>query len=140
MGKYDPGAVYILNEEDQSTGARSDYYKIGLVGPTQTVTDRIEKQHQTGNPRKIIDVHSFDSLAPFLVEKHLHNHFRTKCHFREWFKLTAKDLQDVIDEAARYEKIIGPQVAAVRGFQDQPSNGQSATLSPTDQNAAEKIR
>ena len=139
MGKYDPGAVYILNEEDQSTGARSDYYKIGLVGPTQTVSDRIEKQHQTGNPRKIIDVHSFDSLAPFFVEKHLHNHFRTKCHFREWFKLTAKDLQDVIAEAARYEKIMGPQVAAVRGFQDQPSNGQSATLSPTDQNAAEKI-
>jgi len=139
MGKYDPGAVYILNEEDQLTGDCSDYYKIGLVGPTQTVSDRIEKQHQTGNPRKIIDVHSFDSLAPHFVEGHLHRHFASKRVFREWFRLTAKDLQDVIDEAARYEKIMGPQVAAVRGFQDQPSNGQSATLSPTDQRAAEKI-
>ena len=139
MGKFDPGAVYILNEEDQLSNTRSDYYKIGLVGPTQTVSDRIEKQHQTGNPRKIIDIHSLPSLAPYFVEPHLHKHFASKRVFREWFKFTAKDVQDVIAEAARYEKIIGPEVAAVRNFELQPSNGQSATLTSAEQKIAEKV-
>ena len=139
MAKYDPGVVYILNEEDQLSGTRSDYYKIGLVGPTQTVSDRIEKQHQTGNPRKILDIHSLPSLAPYFVEPHLHNHFASKRVFREWFKFTSKDVQDVIDEAARYEKIIGPEVAAVRDYHLQPSNGQSATLTSAEQKIAEKV-
>jgi len=137
MGKYDPGAVYILNEEDENKN-RTEYYKIGLVGPTKTVQERI-KQHQTGNPRKIINVHSFDSLAPHFVEGHLHKRFGIQRGSGEWFKLSGKELQDVIDEAARYEKIIGPEVSSVRDLHHQPSNGQSATLSTAEQKNAEKI-
>jgi hypothetical protein len=139
MGKFDPGAVYIIGEVDQLTGKHSDYYKIGLVGPTRTVEDRIERDHQTGNPRKIIDVHSFDTVAPHFVERHLHLHYASKRIFREWCKFTQQELQDVIAEAARYDAAISPKVAAVRPFTLSESNGQAASLTTTQQKEATKI-
>jgi len=126
--KLDDGHVYILNDVDDLTG-KSDYYKIGMVSKERTVKDRIERDHQVGNPRLIMDIHSFHSDAPFLVERHLHKHFAGFRVRREWFRLTDKQLADVKKEAADYDKIISPMVAGVRGFSLAPSNGVNIPLS-----------
>lgn len=120
--KLDDGHVYLLNDVDDITG-KSDYYKIGMVSKERTVKDRIQRDHQVGNPRLIVDIHSFHSEAPFLVERHLHKHFAGFRIRREWFRLTGKQLADVKKEAADYDSIIGPMVADVRTFSLAPSNG-----------------
>jgi len=132
--KLDEGHVYILNDVDDITGP-SDYYKIGMVSKERTVKDRIEKDHQTGNPRLVVDKHSFHSEAPFFVERHLHKHFAQFRVRREWFRLTDAQLEDVKKEAARYDGIIGPMLGGVRGFSKSASNGNIIKL-----DAANKAR
>jgi len=129
--KLDEGHVYILNDVDDITG-RSDYYKIGMVSKERTVKDRIEKDHQTGNPRLVVDIHSFHSEAPFFVERHLHKHFAQFRVRREWFRLTDAQLEDVKKEAARYDGIIGPMLGGVRAFAKSPSNGSISKLEAKD--------
>ena len=136
--KLDDGHVYILNDVDDLTG-KSDYYKIGMVSKERTVKDRIERDHQVGNPRLIMDIHSFHSDAPFLVERHLHKHFAGFRVRREWFRLTDKQLADVKKEAADYDKIISPMVAGVRGFSLAPSNGTIIPLGSAHKTRFEQI-
>ena len=136
--KLDEGHVYILNEEDDRTGA-SDYYKIGMVSKDRSVKDRIEKDHQTGNPRRIVDVHSFHSDAPFLVERYLHKKFAKSRVRREWFRLTKDELEQVKQEAKLYDDVIGPKVAAVRGFSANQSNGSMISLSGDEEKEISKI-
>jgi len=129
--KLDQGHVYILNDIDDITGP-SDYYKIGMVSKDRSVKDRIEKDHQTGNPRLVVDKHSFYSEAPFFVERHLHKHFAEFRVRREWFRLTDAQLEEVKKEAARYDNVIGPMVGGVRAFAKSPSNGNVIKLEAKD--------
>ena len=136
--KLDEGHVYILNEEDDRTGS-SDYYKIGMVSKDRSVKDRIEKDHQTGNPRLVVDIHSFHSEAPFFVERHLHKHFAQFRVRREWFRLTKDELEQVKQEAKLYDDVIGPKVAAVRDFSANQSNGSMISLSGDEEKEISKI-
>ena len=132
--KLDEGHLYILNDVDDITGP-SDYYKIGMVSKERTVKDRIERDHQVGNPRLVVDIHSFHSEAPFFVERHLHKHFAQYRVRREWFRLTDAQLEEVKKEAARYDNIIGPMLGDVRAFAKSLSNGNIIKL-----DAANKAR
>jgi len=129
--KLDEGHVYILNDVDDITGP-SDYYKIGMVSKERTVKDRIERDHQVGNPRLVVDKHSFHSEAPFFVERHLHKHFAQFRVRREWFRLTDAQLEEVKKEAARYDSVIGPMLGGVRAFAKSPSNGNVIKLEAKD--------
>jgi len=140
MNTFNPGYVYILNEEDMLTGNKTDYYKIGMTANDRTVKERIDKDHQTGNPRRIIDVHSFRSEAAFLVERHLHKHFAHLRIFREWFKLNFKQLNDIKAEAKRYDGLIGPEAKAVRKDAKKESNGKMITLKANVHKDAEKLK
>ena len=108
-------------------------YKIGMVSKDRSVKDRIEKDHQTGNPRRIVDVHSFHSDAPFL-ERYLHKKFATSRVRREWFN---DELEQVKKEAN--DDVIGPKVAAVRGFSSNQSNGSMISLSGDEEKEISKI-
>ncbi len=136
--KLDDGHVYILNDVDDITG-KSDYYKIGMVSKERTVEDRIQRDHQVGNPRLIVDIHSFHSDAPFFVERHLHKHFAGFRVRREWFRLTDKQLADVKKEAADYDSVIGPMVANARAFSLATSNGNTISLDATNETRIKQI-
>ena len=103
-----------------------------MVSKERTVKDRIERDHQVGNPRLVVDIHSFHSEAPFFVERHLHKHFAQFRIRREWFRLTESQLEDVKKEAARYDNIIGPMLGDVRAFAKSPSNGNIIKLETKD--------
>ena len=59
-----PGQLYFINEQDVQTGARSSYYKIGIV---RDAAGRDSKnrllEHQTGNPRKLCIVEALSMPA-----------------------------------------------------------------------------
>lgn len=78
------GLVYLLRDIDLLTGVECQYLKIGLTSGT---TAKRIKDHQTGNPRKVISV--FDLLAPGMsdMETFLHHYFSTLRISGEWFDI-----------------------------------------------------
>jgi len=78
------GLVYLLRDIDLLTGDTCQYLKIGLTSGT---TEKRIKEHQTGNPRKVISV--FDLLAPGMsdMETFLHHYFSTLRISGEWFDI-----------------------------------------------------
>lgn len=85
------GLVYLLRDLDLLTGDECQYLKIGLTSGT---TAKRIKEHQTGNPRKVISV--FDLMAPGMsdMETFLHHYFSTLRISGEWF-----DIEDSMKNA-----------------------------------------
>ena len=92
------GEIYFLGEIDLETKYRTNYVKIGRVGPGRSTEDRI-KEHQTGNPRKIKDLKVIKAPREKDLETLLLHVFRKKCVGGEWFKFTAEDLEKAINFA-----------------------------------------
>ena len=92
--------MYFLRERDYLTGEISPYVKIGLVRADKDTATRIT-EHQTGNPREIIDYKTLQ--APFVeyLETQLHYRFSDCWISGEWFKLDDDALASVIAEAER---------------------------------------
>lgn len=107
MGKITltPGQLYLLREQDYLTGEISRYVKIGIVRNEKETEDRI-KEHQTGNPRKIVDFRSLQSPFVEHLETLLHYRFAEQWITGEWFDLNDTGLKNVLHEA---EKIISEQ-------------------------------
>ena len=88
------GTLYFIGEWDVFTGEQSPYTKIGIVKDDRDVKSR-EKDHRTGNPRKLESIK--DIQAPYVqtLETYLHN---TLAKFRvgsgEWFQLDNQQLQE----------------------------------------------
>ena len=97
--------MYFLRERDYLTGEISPYVKIGLVRADKDTATRIA-EHQTGNPREILDYKTLH--APFVeyLETQLHYRFSDCWISGEWFKLDDDSLVGVIAEA---KKIIAEQ-------------------------------
>ena len=94
------GQLYFINEQDVKTGARSNYYKIGIV---RDATGRNSKdrllEHQTGNPRKLCIVETLNMPAVEAIETNLHALFARNRIFGEWMQFTESELEKAIDKA-----------------------------------------
>lgn len=95
-----PGQLYFINEQDVKTGARSNYYKIGIV---RDATGRNSKdrllEHQTGNPRKLCIVETLNMPAVEAVETNLHALFARNRICGEWMQFTESELENAINRA-----------------------------------------
>ncbi len=92
------GRIYFLRERDYLSGEISPYVKIGLVRNNKSTEDRIA-EHQTGNPRQILDYKTL--LSPFVeyLETQLHYRFAHRWISGEWFLLDPEELGSAIGEA-----------------------------------------
>jgi hypothetical protein len=95
------GSLYFLRDKDYLTGEMGRYVKIGIVRKDKTTEKRIQ-EHQTGNPRDIIDVYTISGI-PFVekLETLIHYRFIEKWITGEWFDLDDNELKLVISEAKR---------------------------------------
>lgn len=78
------GILYIDRDRDVLSGQWGPYVKIGIVRNNRTVAER-NKQHQTGNPRRIEPIFSLDAPMVDSLEKRLHSLFADLRIIGEWF-------------------------------------------------------
>ncbi|MFN5346005.1 MAG: GIY-YIG nuclease family protein [Bacteroidota bacterium] len=94
-----PGQLYFIRDVDYLTGEVGRYIKIGIVTNNRTTEQRM-KDHQTGNPRGIIEVHEVKDV-PFVerLETQLHYENIEKWIAGEWFLLDDAEVQLVVKRA-----------------------------------------
>ena len=92
------GNIYFLRERDYLSGEVSPYVKIGLVRDNKPTEDRIA-EHQTGNPRQILDYKTLESPFVEYLETQLHYRFAHRWISGEWFLLDPEELRSAICEA-----------------------------------------
>jgi hypothetical protein len=97
--KLTPGNLYFIRDIDYLTGEISKYVKIGIVTKDRTTETRL-KEHQTGNPRGIYPVDEV-VLVPFVerLETHIHYEFNERWISGEWFLLSDKEIETVVERA-----------------------------------------
>lgn len=120
--KLKRGNVYFLRERDYITGEVSPYVKIGLVREDRDAAARFA-EHQTGNPREILDYKTMESPFVEHLETQLHYRFADKWITGEWFKLDENILAEAVTEA---EKIIREQ------YEFEPAIHKSYELAKTE--------
>ena len=98
--KLTPGQLYFINEQDIKTGARTAYYKIGIVRDAEgrDSKDRL-LEHQTGNPRKLCVVETLNMPAVEYIETNLHYLFARNRVMGEWMEFTPDELKNAIAKA-----------------------------------------
>jgi hypothetical protein len=96
--KLKDGTIYFLRERSVGDGSFTPYCKIGLVANDRTTAQRI-KEHQTGNPREIVEVFSVSCCAVTSLETYLHERYATARISGEWFRLPEDQCNEAIDEA-----------------------------------------
>ena len=101
--KVKSGFIYFLREQDVLTGDTFDYVKIGKTDYDRPVSERID-DHQTGNPRMILDHESFQVASIDTVETHLHHAFAEYRILGEWFRMDETTLQEAIQEGKRIDQ------------------------------------
>lgn len=90
------GIVYLLVEDGDN-----ELYKIGVT--KGTVDSRIKKL-QTGNGNKIRCVATFESVAPFKLEKVLHDYYKMDREEGEWFLLSKEQINEFAVVCEKYER------------------------------------
>ena len=110
--KVKSGFIYFLREQDVLTGDTFDYVKIGKTDYDRPVSDRID-DHQTGNPRMILDHESFQVSSIDTVETHLHHAFAEYRILGEWFRMDESTLQEAIKEGKRLDKEVSARTHGV---------------------------
>jgi hypothetical protein len=101
------GTLYFMQETDYLTGETFDYIKIGIVRGQREVNGR-EKDHRTGNPRKISTVKELQMPDVQRLETHLHNQFAIhRVSSGEWFYLPGDLFNKVFEVAeARHSELV----------------------------------
>lgn len=79
------GYIYLICDPSQNT------YKIGVT--RNLVQNRIKKL-QTGNSSELHIVYTIPTDFPFRLETLLHNKFKDKQVYGEWFSLTDEDVKN----------------------------------------------
>jgi hypothetical protein len=104
------GTLYFMKETDYLTQETFDYVKIGIVKGDREVAER-EKDHRTGNPRRISSVKDIVSPAVQKLETHLHNLFaKNRVSSGEWFYLPPPLLEQAIGEATSQKAILEAKI------------------------------
>ncbi len=118
--------LYVLGLEDPAGGAVPPYYKVGIT--TDTVAKRI-RQLQTGNPYRIVALHTFEIEGAEIVEQNLHRVYAPNRRILEWFELSDDELAAVLQAAEDLRDDIEALVVEVRDLDQQHSN--DTMLNPT---------
>ena len=141
VSKVDPGQVYFITYIDHaSPTAFHGYYKIGIVRNERETAGRI-KEHQTGNPHRIVTHHIIETDAPMLIERLLHAKYGKIRVSTEWFKFKNKaDRDAAIKEGQRLKKIYDPKLQALQPWYGKTPTKGILTLKGTDLKDAEKLR
>ena len=84
--KLTPGTLYIDRDQDVLSGEWGQYVKIGIVRNDKEASIR-NKEHQTGNPRRIHVIFSAESPMVEHLETYLHHIFASRRVLGEWFLL-----------------------------------------------------
>jgi hypothetical protein len=128
---YVPGTLYIMQETDYLTGEKFDYYKIGIVRGEKDVAAR-EKEHSTGNPRRIASVKDILSPAVQKLETRLHNEYaRQRVSSGEWFHLPGDLVLEVIALAEALNAELGAEIDVLKASKlvEGPGSNPALTLS-----------
>jgi hypothetical protein len=110
--KVKSGFIYFLREQDVLTGDTFDYVKIGKTDYDRPVRERID-DHQTGNPRMILDHESFQVASIDTIETHLHHAFAEYRILGEWFRMDESTLQAAIKEGKRLDQEVSARSEAL---------------------------
>ena len=137
--KIDPGELYFITSIDQKSGKSQGFYKIGIVHNLRETAQRI-KEHQTGNPHRVVPYEVIKTEAPLLIEQILHATYRANQMSTEWFKFDDKTRDAAIKKAKDLDKIHGPTLKALRKLYHKSSTKPMLTLTGAALNNAEKLR
>jgi|TARA_B100000315_G_scaffold257343_1_gene305855 hypothetical protein len=129
--KLTPGELYFIGEDDPDEGSRTPFVKIGIVKEHEdrSIDDRLG-EHQTGNPRRLRELHIEASPAVERIETLLHAEFAPCRVGGEWFHLPDPELEMVIERATVHinEATAGlPELQAAENLNAKMSNGQRLT-------------
>ena len=94
------GTLYIARECDARTGEWGPYVKVGLVRGDRDADPRL-REHQTGNPRDIVEVATVASPSVHALETHVHHAFASQRVRGEWFALGEAEVRDALLPAAQ---------------------------------------
>ncbi len=103
-----PGTIYFVEEVDLLDFPTPNYVKIGLVKDNEKgrSSDDRKDEHQTGNPRSLVVVHSINTESNVsLLETMIHQSLAMYRHRGEWFVKPNGDLNPFIDMANNLNKI-----------------------------------
>ncbi len=114
--KLTPGTLYLLRDEDFRTREHGPYIKIGIVKDDRSTEKRI-KEHQTGNPRKIINIEDFESPMVENLETRLHHWFAEHWVHGEWFAMDSRFIEETL--RPKIEAFITSQNKSKQFFEQQ---------------------
>jgi len=117
--KLTPGTLYIDRDQDVLTGEWGLYVKIGIVRNNKEASTR-NKEHQTGNPRRIHVIFSAESPMVEHLETYLHHTFAFKRVLGEWFLLDDEAVQTQVIPIAK--TVIEKQHASLKFFKQKEAN------------------
>lgn len=107
------GTLYFIGEWDVFTGEQSPYTKIGIVKDEREVKSR-EKDHKTGNPRRLDSLKDIQAPNVQFLETYLHN---TLAKFRvgsgEWFQLDSQQLKTQMQHAEQLAQELAINLTAM---------------------------
>ena len=103
------GYVYLICDPGQDT------YKIGV---TRDLTQKRLKYLQTGNSSQLHIIHSVYVEFPFRVETMLHNKFKNKKAYGEWFYLDQDDIKN-------FKKSCDEAINIIEALKDNPFFGKN---------------
>ena len=139
VSKNDPGEIYFIHTIDQASGDSHGYYKIGIVRNERDSEQRI-KEHQTGNPHRIVPYRILTTKAPMLIEGMLHAKYSEHQVSTEWFKFEDQMIDEVIAEAERLDEEHGEAVANMSKHFGVTASKPERTLTGDDLEKAKKLR
>ena len=139
VSKNDPGEIYFIHTIDQASGDSHGYYKIGIVRNERDSEQRI-KEHQTGNPHRIVPYKILTTKAPMLIEGMLHAKYSEHQVSTEWFKFEDQMIDEVIAEAERLDEEHGEAVANMSKHFGVTASKPERTLTGDDLEKAKKLR
>jgi len=135
--KLTPGTLYIDRDQDVLSGDWGPYVKIGIVRNDKEASIR-NKEHQTGNPRRIHVIFSAESPMVEHLETYLHHIFASRRVLGEWFLLDGNAVRTQVIPIA--ETLIEEQRTSLEAFTQKASNKSIASSGisrePTDSELA----
>ena len=123
------GEVYFLGEVELDSTNRTPFVKIGLVrgNAKDRTTEKRLTEHQTGNPRQIVELAVLKTAEADRVETLLHKVFASWRVSGEWFNLQNGRLDDVLAEGERIVSLVAAESdlkAQAKALEVVPSEGE----------------